>query len=185
MLNGDNVLELDNLALEIGKCHNDNTKIYRAIKFINGKTLQNLMVHVKADRNVREPDTAYNIIRNHFKAHFSHLKQPKLEPFLSNPRSLDTPITKDEVAKSFHKLRSNRAPGYDQIPPELLKYAPTELHDLIAEFLNNIFAKHEYINVCHGLLTSLQKPGKPKGPTKDLLPVILLICYEKPFQILC
>ena len=81
-LNGDNVLELDNLALEIGKCHNDNTKMYRVIKFINSKTLQNLMVHVKADRNVTEPDAVYNIIKNHFKAHFSHPKEAKLEPFI-------------------------------------------------------------------------------------------------------
>ena len=53
------------------------------------------------------------------------------------------------------------------------------MHDLIAESLNNIFAKHEYISVDHGLLTALQKPGKPKGPTKSLCPVILLIMLQK------
>ena len=36
--------KLDNLALEIDKCHNDNTKMYQAIKFINTKPLQNLIV---------------------------------------------------------------------------------------------------------------------------------------------
>ena len=85
-------------------------------------------------------------------------------------------MTKDEVT---HKLRNDRAPGYYQKPPELLKYVPTELYDLIAESLNNIFAKHEYINVGHGLLTALQKPGKPRGPTKSLRPVILLIMLRK------
>ena len=115
--------------------------------------------------------------------HISATQRKQNQNHSSKP--LDTPITKHEVAKSIRKLRSNRAPGYDQIPPELLKYTPTELHDLIAEFLNNIFAKREYINVGHGLLSSLQKPGEPKGPTKNRLPVIFLICYEKSFQMFC
>ena len=38
---------------------------------------------------------------------------------------------------------------------------------------------HEYINVSHGLLTDLQKPGKLKGPTKSLRLVILLIMPKK------
>ena len=53
------------------------------------------------------------------------------------------------------------------------------MYDLIAKSLNNIFAKHEYINVGHGLLTALKKPDKPKGPTKSLRPVILLIILWK------
>ena len=98
-----------------------------------------------------------------------------LEPFIGNPISLDTPITKDEVTKCIHKLRNNRAPGYDQIPPELLMDAPTELHGLVAESLNDYLAKRKHINVGHGLPTALQKPGKPIGPTRNLRPVILLI----------
>ena len=179
MLNEDKNCELDNLASEINKCHNDNTKMYQAIKFINRKPLQNLMVHDKADRNVTEPNAVYKIIKDHFKANFNDPKESKLEPFTGNPRPLDTPIIKDEVAKSIHKLQNKRAPGYDQIPPELLKYAPTELHDLITESLNNIFAKHKHINVGHGLLTAMQKPGKPNGLTKTLRPVILLIMLRK------
>ena len=83
------------------------------------------------------------------------------------------------MVKSIHKLRNNRAPRYDEIPPELLKYAPPELHDLIAESLNNIFAKHKYINVGHGLVTALQKTSEPKGPTKSLRLVIFLIMLRK------
>ena len=61
------------------------------------------------------------------------------------------------------------------MPPELPRYAPPEVHDLIAESCYNIFAKHEYISDVHGLLIALQKPRKQKGPTKSLCPVILLI----------
>ena len=44
---------------------------------------------------------ASNIIRDYFKAHFNNPKESKLEPFIDNPRPLDTPITKDEAAKSI------------------------------------------------------------------------------------
>ena len=72
-----------------------------------------------------------NIIRDHLKAHFDDPKKSKLEPVISKCRRVDTPITKDEVAKSIHKIRNNRDSEYDEIPPELLKYAPPELRDPI------------------------------------------------------
>ena len=81
--------------------------MYQAVKFINRKPLQNLMVNDKAGRNVTETNEIYNVIRDHFKTHFSDPKEPKLEPFIGNPRPLKTPITKVEVAKSIHKLRNN------------------------------------------------------------------------------
>ena len=84
-----------NQASETDKCHNDSTKLYQAIKFINRKPLQNLIVHDKSGRNVTKPNAVYNIIRDHFKTHINDLKEPKLEPFIGNPRPLDTPITTD------------------------------------------------------------------------------------------
>ena len=124
------------------------------------------MVQDKAGRNVTKPNAIYSIIRDHFKSHFNDSKESKPELFIVNPRPFDTPITKDEVAKSIIKLRNNRAPGYDQIPPELVKYAPTELHDLVAEPLNNIFAKLEYINIGHGLLTAYRNLVNQRGLRK-------------------
>ena len=72
------------------------------------------MVLDKAGRNVTKPNPVYNIIRDHFKVHFNDPKESKLEPFIGNPRPLDTPITKDKVARSIPKLGNNRAPGYDK-----------------------------------------------------------------------
>ena len=113
-------------ASEIDKCHNDNAKTYQAVKFINRKPLQNLMIHDKAGRNVTKLNAVCKIIRDHFKEHFNNLKESNLEPFIGSPRPL-------EVAKSIHKLRNNRASGYGQITPELLIYVSPELHDLTAE----------------------------------------------------
>ena len=66
-----------------------------------------------------ELETMNFIVRNHLKAHFNILKESKLEPFTCNPIALDIPVTKDEAAKSIHKLQNNSAPGYDQLLPEL------------------------------------------------------------------
>ena len=44
MLNEDKNRELENLTSEIDKYHNDNAKIHQALKLINRKSLQNLMV---------------------------------------------------------------------------------------------------------------------------------------------
>ena len=52
-----------------------NIKTYWTIKFINRKPPQNLIVHGKAGRNVAEPNTVYNIHRDHFKAHFNDPKE--------------------------------------------------------------------------------------------------------------
>ena len=40
-----------------------------------------------------------------------------------------------EVAKSMIKL-NNRAPGYDKITAEMIKYGPEELHQKITSILN-------------------------------------------------
>ena len=40
-----------------------------------------------------------------------------------------------EVAKSIIKL-NNRAPGYDKITAEMIKYGPEELHQKITSILN-------------------------------------------------
>ena len=159
ILNEDKIRELDNLASEIDKCHTRTSKCTRQLN-LSTENLYKISSFV-----TKEVEALQNLTQS----------TTSLEPFIGNPISLDTPITKDEVTKRIHKLRNNRAPGYDQIPPELLMDAPTELHGLVAESLNDYFAKRKYINVGHGLPTALQKPGKPIGSTRNLRPVILLI----------
>ena len=86
--------------------------------------------------NIIKPNAVYIIVRDQFKTRFNDSKESKLK-LVINPLLLDTSITKNEVAKCIHKLPNNRAPGYDQMSTELLRYASPELHDLIAESLNN------------------------------------------------
>ena len=125
--------------------------MYQAIKFFNRKPLQNVMVHSKTGENVAEPNAVYNIIADHFKVHYCESQESKLGTFVGNIRPLDT---KNEVVKKHSQTLKQQSSWIWSNTPELLKYDPTELYDLIAESLNNIFAKHKYISVGYRLLTA-------------------------------
>ena len=76
-------------------------------------------------------------------------------------------------------MKLNRAPGYDKITAEMIKYGPEELHQKITSILNNCISNKLDIDTGFGLLAPLQKPGKTKGPVTNLRPVILLPVIRK------
>ena len=92
---------------------------------------------------------------------------------------MSSPITVDETKAAAMKLNNNRAPGCDGITAELIKYAPDELFHTITTILNSSLEKHQTIEIGKGILVPLQKPGKDKGPVKNLRPVILLLIVRK------
>ena len=68
----------------------------------------------------------------------------------------------------------------DQINVELIKYSPEIMYEKIADIYNNIVATGKHPNeITHGILRALQKPGKPKGPTSNRQPIILLSILRK------
>ena len=74
-------------------------------------------------------------------------------------------ITLDEVTnKSIMKLNNNRAPGFDKVTAEMIKYGPEELHQKITSILNNCISNNLDINTGFRLLAPQQKPRKTKGP---------------------
>ena len=84
-----------------------------------------------------------------------------------NDHQLEHEITLDEVTKIIMKLNINRAPGYDKITTEMIKYGPEELHQKITSILNNCISNNLDINT------------GPKGPVTNLRPVILLPVIRK------
>ena len=96
-----------------------------------------------------------------------------------NNHQLEHEITLDEVTKSIMKLNNNRAPGYDKIIAEMIKYGPEELYQKITSILNNYISNNLDINTSFRLLAPLQKPGKTKGPVTNLRPAILLPVIRK------
>ena len=80
-----------------------------------------------------------NIIERHFKQHFQKDNVNSIDKFVTEPRKLIKEISKEEVRAAISKMANNKAPGKDNINVELIKYAPDDIHEEIADALNNIF----------------------------------------------
>ena len=76
---------------------------------------------------------------------------------------MNQPFTKEEIKTSIRSLRNNRSAGDDQIKAEMLKSAPDILHQLLADIYDNISEKEQHLpELTLGIITPIQKPGKPK-----------------------
>ena len=96
------------------------------------------------------------------------------------PTPMSTLFTSSEIRKAVWTLKNNKSPGMDQIIVDLIKYSPEAVYKKIAAIYNNIAATGKHPNeITHGILRALQKPGKPKGPTSNLRPIILLSVLRK------
>lgn len=114
-------------------------------------------------------------IKEYFNNEFNDKDEPHLPAFIDPPGSLLCPITPEEVGRAVMKLKSGRACGPDGIPNELMKAAGYPLHYELARIYNLSFETNTYIPaIGEGILTPLQKPGKPRGPVKSIRPLTLL-----------
>ncbi|XP_029657388.1 uncharacterized protein LOC115231516 [Octopus sinensis] len=84
-----------------------------------------------------------------------------------------------EVSTAIAKLKNGRSSGPDGINSELFKYGPPALTDKLAELLNGMFMKKEFLGLDSGLLIPIQKPNKQAGPVENLRPIILLNTLRK------
>ena len=98
--------------------------------------------------------------------------------------TLNHPITQAEIRKNLNRLKNNKAPGEDQIYPELLKYLTPLLDQTIANILKSTFTNHEELDINSGVLIAIPKPGKPKRPPKNLRPITLLNTLRKVLSLI-
>ena len=95
---------------------------------------------------------------------------------------MTSPITADEITQAFRSLKTNRAPGVDQVPAELLKYSPPVVDDLFADAINR-HAQNPTPSMCaslnHGLIITVPEPNKPSGSCANLRPITLLSTTPK------
>ena len=124
------------------------------------------------------------LISGFFKDKFQNKDLPNITSFQGPSKKLNKPITPEEVRKSLESLKNNRVPGKDEISGELLKYGTPTLHGSIANVLNRVFEEHESLKINSGELIALQKPGKSKGPPKNLRPITLLNTIRKALSII-
>ncbi|MEW8546880.1 MAG: reverse transcriptase family protein, partial [Candidatus Thiodiazotropha sp.] len=77
-----------------------------------------------------------------------------------NFTSLDSPITREEVLKAFAKLKRNKSPGLDLLPPELFIDSVDLLCDPICKLFNHIFSKNCYpLSWTKGVIVPVPKKG--------------------------
>ena len=119
----------------------------------------------------------------HYKDKFHSDTHTTLDPFEGDPKLLNNPFTPEEVAKGLKKLNNNKAAGEDEIPGELLKYGPEALTKTLTECINEMFRTHTALDINKGVLVSIQKPGKEKGPLKNQRPITLLTTMRKLLSI--
>ena len=175
--------ELDAQVEDINKANNDQA-MYKAVKVLNKKSFENPKVEDSSGKQVLNPDESLKIISNHFKEKFVDENAAPITAFEGEPRPLQKPITPREVRAGFNSLSNNRAPGEDEICGELLKYGPPSLDEHVTDIYNITFETHQPLNINTGVLIPIQKPGKPKGPPKNLRPITLLNTIRKTLSII-
>ena len=154
--------------------------MFRAVKNLNRKPLNNPFVFDKEKKKVTHPQEIHDIIKDHFKNHFYKEHHANIEPFSGVPRPLKNPITLEEIRNAVRKMTNNRAPGFDNISVELIKYAPNVILTEVADILNESFETHNSnLQLGKGQLATLWKPNKTEGPVENLRPVTLLPVLRK------
>ena len=166
---------MENRLKEIENSKNDSSRMFRVINEIQRqKPKMPLLIKTKTGGfTINEKEQA-EIIAAHFKKQFSKNTQV-LNKIHSQPTAMNQPFTAEEIKSTIRSLRNNRSAGDDQIKAEMLKPAPDIHHELLADIYNNISETGEYPpELSLGIITPLQKPGKPKGPIQNLRPITLL-----------
>ena len=93
---------------------------------------------------------------------------------------MNQPFTAEEIKSAMRSLRNTRSAGDDQIKAELLKSTPDILHELLADIYKNKSETGEHPpELTLGIITLIQKPGKPKRPVQNFRPVTLLSMISK------
>ena len=171
-------LRAEELALQITST-DESRRMFEAVRELskvsdkNNAKKQTVRVH-DSDGNIVISDVAkVAALKEWFQEQFTDGKAP-LDPFDGPARPLDTPITTAEVTKAAKTLKNGRATGPDGIQNELLKYGGEALHSTYSDIINRCFETNTHLDaVGEAVITPLQKPGKPKGPLKNIRPLTL------------
>ncbi len=153
--------------------------MFKGVKNLHCKTHQNSFIHDSEGKIVTDPKETHSIMKEHFQNHFNEPDFQPIEPFSGDPKQLNSRITIEQVTVAVRAMSNHRAPGYDNVAVELIKYAPECIHQEIAHILNDTLENHNDLHLGSGILAALWKPGKPKGPVKNLRPIILLTVLRK------
>ena len=126
---------------EINEASNNDIRIFKAIKNLRQpQECKNYKIIIQDDngKNIANENEKYNTVKEHFMKKFYNEHKIEIEPYKGKARPLHNKITKDEVNRTTMKVSNNKAAGEDGITNEMTKYNPEELHQKIANKLNEI-----------------------------------------------
>ena len=175
--------ELDTQADEI-EDKAETTMMYKAVRALNRKKMDNPKVQDDDGKLAATPDEILEIITAFFKDKFQDPEREEIHPFQGPAKRLKKEITPIEVEKSLKRLNNNRAAGGDEIPGELLKHGAKDLSPILSNIFNDVFGTHQPLDINNGQMITLPKPGKPKGPKKNLRPVTVLDGIRKSLSLI-
>ena len=167
-------IQLENELTQIESLKNDSTRYFAAMKELNRKRNQTIIVKDKNGKTAVTENEQIEIVTEYFKQMLAP-DGSKNNYVTYTPKEMTNPFTGNEIAKAAAKLKNGKSAGPDSIELELIKHAPQSTYTQIAQIYNYIAKKGEdVIELKLGLLRPLPKPGKTKGPVENLRPIILL-----------
>ena len=97
-------------------------------------------------------------------------------------KALNLPSSTYEVRRAIRLLKTNKSCGPDNVSNELIKSAGPKYIEIFTKIINEAFENGQDISsLGKGFLNPIPKPGKERGPTKNLRPIILLNSARKSF----
>ena len=115
-------------------------------------------------------------LTHYFAKMFTRITQQQMP----EPMPMSEPFTWKEIYEASLKLNNNKSPDNNGLQAEHIKYAPKLVHQDIANLQNEVAETGTYpIELKHGLIIPIQKPGKQKGKAENIRPVILLSILRK------
>ena len=169
--------ELEKELKDIEGKHNNANKCHEAVRLLKRKGVKKpLKIMNTKGQTVSNEEEQVKIITEYFKETF---EKPNITTTQYKPVEMKKPFTSEEIKKATKKLKNNKSAGPDKMKAELMKYAPDEIYDQIADLLQATSKGEQYPKVIKkGNLVPLQKPPKEKARV-NVRPVVLLSVLRK------
>ena len=172
--------KIENKLIEMESVKNDSNKYFQAVRELKRKERKPEIIVENDDGNiVGSHKEQANAIAQHFERMLAPSDKDQ-DDLIYPPIKMSKPFETKEIEKAAKSMKNGKSCGIDNIHAEHIKYAPSSVHQEIANILNETAETGNYpLELKTGILTPLPKPNKKKGPRENLRPIMLLSVLRK------